>query len=294
MTQKVPLKAWFLLILLSLIWGSSFILIKKGLTGLEPAEVGAVRILSAAVVLLPFALWHFRKVQRKHLPYIVSVGLVGSFFPAFLFAIAQTRLESAITGVLNALTPIFTMLIGWVIYQQKQSPRVLLGVMVGFAGTVVLITAGSGGSITQFNFYALFVVLATVFYALNVNLIKYHLYGLSSMTISSLSLAFVGPLAFVQLMFTDLPVKLAEVEGTVPAFLFIVLLGVLGTAIALLLFNRLVSLTDPVFTSSVTYIIPIISIGWGLLDGEQLLWSHVAGMVAILLGVYIANSLKRK
>lgn len=295
MTQKTPLKAWGLLITLSLIWGSSFILIKKGLVGLEPMEVGSIRILSASLFLLPFALRKFRKIRREHIKYLISVGFVGSFIPAFLFAIAQTRLESSITGVLNALTPIFTILVGLIFYHQKQRPQVFVGVVVGFIGTTALVLAGSGGNMTDFNFYALFVVAATVMYALNTNIIKYHLLDLKALTITSVSLSFVGPLAAIQLLlFTDYPTKLMHVEGTLMATTFILVLGVVGTAIALLIFNRLVSLTDPVFTSSVTYIIPVVAICWGLFDGEVLLLSHVLGIGGILVGVYIANTSRRK
>jgi drug/metabolite transporter (DMT)-like permease len=290
MDQKKPIKAWGLLILLSLIWGSSFILIKKGLNGLTPMEVGSLRIFSAALFLLPFALKNLHKIKRHQVKYLISVGLVGSFFPAFLFAIAQTRLESSITGVLNALTPLFTVLIGTFLYQKTQPARVFIGILVGFVGTAVLITAGSGGDISDFNFYALFVVLATIFYAFNVNIIKSHLQDLRSMTITSISLLIVGPLATIQLFFfTDFPNKIMVVEGTVQATLFIIVLGVVGTALALIIFNKLVNITDPVFTSSVTYIIPIVSVVWGVLDGEVLLTSHGIGIAAILVGVYIAN-----
>ena len=155
--------------------------------------------------------------------------------------------------------------------------------------------AGSGGDISNFNFYAFFVVAATVMYALNTNLIKYHLSDLKAVTITSISLAFVGPIAAIQLLFfTDFSYKLMNVEGTMMATSFILVLGVLGTAIALLIFNRLVSLTDPVFTSSVTYIIPVVAICWGLIDGEVLLATHIIGICGILIGVYIANIARRK
>lgn len=294
MSQTQSLKAWSLLILLSLIWGSSFILIKKGLIGLTPLEVGSIRILSASLVLLPFAINNLRKIKKEQVKYLVSVGFVGSFLPAFLFAVAQTRLESSITGVLNALTPFFTILIGLWVFDQRQSSRVFIGIFIGFIGTVILITAGSGGKISNFNFYAFFVVLATLFYAMNVNITKYHLHGLRSLSITSISLAFVGPIAAIQLFFfTDFPVKIMEVEGTLLATFYILLLGVIGTALALIIFNELVSLTDPVFTSSVTYIIPVVAVAWGLLDGETLLVSHLFGILAVLFGVYITNSMKK-
>lgn len=295
MTQNIPLKAWGLLLTLSLIWGSSFILIKKGLLGLDPMEVGAIRILSASLFMLPFGIRNFKKVRREHIRYLISVGFVGSFIPAFLFAIAQTRLESSITGVLNALTPIFAILIGLIFYGQKQRPQVFIGVLIGFIGTTILVFAGSGGDVSNFNYYALFVVAATVMYALNTNLIKYHLSGLNALTITSISLTIVGPLAAIQLFgFTEFAHKLMNVEGTLLATSFILILGIIGTAIALLIFNRLVSLTDPVFTTSVTYIIPVVAICWGLVDNEVLLLTHVVGIVGILVGVYITNTARKK
>lgn len=295
MNSKVPPKAWGLLLLLALIWGSSFILIKKGLVALTPVEVGSIRIFSASLFLLPVALRNFRKVRKRQVKYLLSVGFVGSFIPAFLFAVAQTRLESSITGVMNALTPLFTILVGILLYRQRQHPRVFLGIFIGFSGSATLIMAGSGGTISGFNFYAFYVILATVFYALNSNIIKYHLHELRSVTITSISLAFVGPLAAVQLLvFTDYTSRLAMTDGILTSTLFIVILGVVGTAIALLIFNQLVSLTDPVFTSSVTYIIPVVAIGWGLVDGEVLMPVHVLGITAILLGVYVTNTSGRR
>lgn len=281
--------AWFLLILLSLIWGSSFILIKKGLLALSSGEVGALRILAASVFLLPVALRSVKKVPKAHVKYLISVGFVGSLLPSFLFAIAQTRVPSAITGVMNAVTPIFTILVGYFIYQQKYSSRVFYGVIIGFVGTVILILTGSDGKITV-NYYILYIMLATVFYALNLNIIKFHLQELKALTITSISLLFVGPIAAVYLFgFTPFVSHLQEGGQVYWSVGAVVLLGVLGTAIALIIFNNIVRLTDPVFTSSVTYFIPIVAVLWGLLDGELLIMMHFVGMLFIVLGVFIAN-----
>ncbi|MDH5608810.1 MAG: DMT family transporter [Cyclobacteriaceae bacterium] len=285
--------AWSLLLALSLIWGSSFILIKKGLVGLSPGEVGALRILAASLFLFPFALAQIKKIRLGEWKYLVSVGLLGSLFPSFLFAIAQTRLSSAVTGILNTLTPLFTLLVAQTAYHHRYGKGVTIGILTGFAGSVVLILAGSGATF-QLNAYAFFVVLATFFYALNLNIIKNHLQRLSSLSITSVSLLVAGPLAAVYLVvFTDYSQKIIVTDGMLPASAYIVLLGVLGTAIALILFNRLVQLTDPVFTSSVTYIIPLIAVLWGLLDGEKLYVIHFVGMAAILVGVFIVNRTSR-
>lgn len=288
--QKTPILAWVLLIVLALIWGSSFILIKRGLVGLSAPEVGSLRILSAALFLLPSALKRFKTIDKKHIPFYISVGLLGSLVPSFLFATAQTQLASAITGVLNALVPIFTILMALFILKQKQEPKVFIGVFVGFIGTAILISAGEGSSFSGFNAYALLVVLATICYATNLNLIKQKLNAVHAVTVTSISMLTVLPVAAIHLFgFTDFVPKLMNVEGVGLATFYICLLGVLGTAIALIIFNKILQMTTPLFASSVTYIIPIVAVIWGVIDGEQLYPLHYAGMIAVGVGVYIAN-----
>ncbi|MEM9856720.1 MAG: DMT family transporter [Bacteroidota bacterium] len=281
--------AWVLLLVLALIWGSSFILIKKGLLIYSALEVGAIRIVAAYLFLVPLAIRSFRNVERKHWPFLFSVGMFGSFLPAFLFAIAQTQIQSSLAGILNALTPLFTMLLGLLLFSQRVTLKVTLGLILGFLGSVVLMFSGNSTSI-EFNAYALLVVLATIFYATNLNLIKYKLPDVSSKAITSLSLFLVGPVALIHLLFnTDFIQTTSDVEGAYSALGALSLLGVLGTAIALILFNELVKITSPIFTSSVTYIIPIVAVIWGLVDGESLFLSHYLGMLLIIFGVYIVN-----
>ncbi|MFT6866890.1 MAG: drug/metabolite transporter (DMT)-like permease [Cyclobacteriaceae bacterium] len=294
MSEKTTVKAWVLLFALSLIWGSSFILIKRGLVGLSPMEVGALRILSAGIVMLPFAIRRFNRIPLASLKYVVIVGLAGSLIPSFLFAFAQTRIPSSLTGVLNAVTPIFTILISVFIYNQKKSPKIFFGIILGFIGTSILMTSGSTSSLSGFNAYALLILAATILYAVNGNVIKFHLSGVSSVTIASVSLVVGGFMSGIYLLvFTEFFTSIWVSNDVVQASGYIVLLGILGTAVALIIFNNLVSLTDPVFTSSVTYIIPVIAILWGIWDGETLNASHFIGIFMILLGVYITNRLSR-
>lgn len=288
--DKNRVLAWVLLVTLALIWGSSFILIKRGLVGLTPYELGSLRIVAASFFLLPSAIKRFKHAEKKLMPFLVSIGLLGSLVPSFLFGVAQTQLESSLTGVLNALTPIFTIIIGLIIYKQKQTPKVFLGILVGFVGTAILITAGKGFSLDSINGYALFVVLATICYGSNLNIIKYHLSHLHALTVTSVSLILVGPLAAIYLFgFTDFVYKVVHVEGTMLATFYVCLLGVLGTAIALIIFNKVLQISDALFASSVTYIIPIVAVVWGVIDGEKLYLMHYFGMLAIGIGVYIAN-----
>ena len=288
--QKTPVLAWILLFILAFIWGSSFILIKKGLLGLSPEEVGSLRIVAASLFLLPSALKRLKYAERGKLIYFLSVGLLGSLVPAFLFAIAQTQLESAITGVLNGLVPIFTILIALIFFGQRQTQKVYLGVIIGFVGTAILITAGDGNSISGLNAYALLVVLATICYASNLNVIKQKLNEVHAVTVTSVSMLLVGPEAIIYLFgFTDFSSRLFEVEGTGLATFYICLLGIMGTAIALIIFNKVLQMTDALFASSVTYIIPVFAVMWGVIDGERLYLLHYVGMIAVGVGVYIAN-----
>lgn len=283
-------RALTLLILLALIWGTSFILMKKGLVVFSAGELGSLRVAAASIFLLPVAVVKLRELKVRHYPMLFASGMMGIFFPAFLFALAQTRLESSVTGIMNSLTPIFTMLVGVLFFQQQFRRQSIIGILLGLLGSVVLILANSGGKIENVNLYALLVILACAFYASNVNYVKYKIADLNALTITSISLMLIGPLALIYLLgFTEFASKMAHNEGAWGAFGFIILLGFMSTSLATILFNKLVKLTSPLYTSSVTYLIPVVAVLWGLFDGEQLFVGHVAGMAAIIGGVYLAN-----
>ncbi|MFZ2906194.1 MAG: DMT family transporter [Cyclobacteriaceae bacterium] len=282
--------ALFLLIILSLIWGTSFILMKRGLVVFSPDEVGALRVTAASLVLLPFAFSNLKALPKEQYWKPFLSGMLGIFIPAFLFATAQTRMESSIAGVMNALTPIFTLIIGIMVFQQKFKPLAAVGFLLSLAGTVVLILSRSGGNMGGVNYFALLVVIACICYGCNVNFLKFQLAGLSSMTITSLALLFIGPLAiFYLFVLTDFTSNLSETPGAWAACGYIVLLGIMSTTVATLLFTRLIKISSPIYASSVTYIIPIVAVVWGVLDGEHLYSGHYIGMVTIIGGVYLAN-----
>ena len=291
MTTKHPAIAWVLFVILSVIWGSSFILIKKGLIYLGPEEVAALRIASASLVLTPFALSRIKQINKKNVTTLILVGFMGSLLPAFFFALAQTKLTSALTGIMNALTPFFTIIISVLFFSEKPDKRVYFGVMLGFLGTLFLISTKENGQFT-FNYYAFFVVAATVLYGINANLIKHYLNLLKSLSIASLSLIMVGPFAIVYLLFlTPFLDHIHEPEVLIASG-YIVILGVFGTALALVLFNKIVQLTNAVFSTSVTYLIPIISVFWGFIDGEKLSLLQLISMLTIMVGIFISNSKK--
>lgn len=284
--------AWGLLLFLSLIWGSSFILIKKGLIAFDAGQVGSLRIIAAAVFLLPFAIQRMKRAKRKHFVVLLTLGFTGSLIPAFLFAMAQTRIDSAIAGVLNAITPFWVIMLGALFFYQKINLRIAIGLFVGFAGTTLLVIAGKEG-LGNVNLYGLFVIAATVCYGLNLNLIKFKLSELDAITITSVSLVMTGPIAILYLLAsTDFMSIIGTGDQVMTSFGAVVLLGVLGTAVALVLFNKLVLIKSPVFASSVTYLIPIVAVAWGIIDGEKIVTGQLMGMGLILAGVFIANRIR--
>ncbi|WP_417690703.1 DMT family transporter [Pseudidiomarina sp.] len=292
-SETPPLKAWLLLGLLALIWGSSFLLIKKGLLGFAPDQLAAIRIASAGFVLLPFILKRFKTVQPHHWLKLICVGLVGSFIPAFLFAFAQTELPSGVTGVLNTFTPLATLIIGIALFKQTALMQQWFGVVIGLIGTLLLVTATANGDF-EFNRYGLLIIAATICYGLNLNLIKHHIPDLGALTITGVSLFLVAPAALIYLLLaTPFTSQVTQVELWFPLSAILVL-GIIGTAMALVIFNTVVKLTDTTFTSSVTYLIPIVALILGILDGEPFFLQQGVGLAAILTGVWIANKRKRQ
>ncbi|GEO03333.1 permease [Adhaeribacter aerolatus] len=278
------------MLFLSLVWGTSFILIKKGLVVFSSDELGSERITIACLSLLPFALKNIKQVPREKWNYVMGSGFFGNLFPAFLFAYAETKLASGLAGVLNSLTALFTLIIGAIFFQQKITGLRLAGILIGIAGTAILIFGGgsrtSGATHAAFGIY---VVIATMMYGLSLNLIKHRLQGIPALTMASMALFTVGPLAFGYLCTTSFFYKLAHVPGAYEALFYIALLAVFSTAIGLVLYNRLIHLTNTLFASSSTYLMPIVALLWGVLDGEQILFVHYLGMLVILAGVLIVN-----
>ncbi|WP_449426610.1 DMT family transporter [Pontibacter beigongshangensis] len=278
--------------MLTFIWGSSFILIKKGLVVFAAGELGALRIVIACLALLPFALANLRKIAPDRWKFLLLSGLLGNLFPAFLFAYAETELASGLAGVLNSLTALFTLLIGAAFFQQRITWLRVVGIVVGIAGTAVLIFSGNGSADLSNAFYGLFIVVATVCYGGSANIIKFRLQGIHPVVMSSMALLTVGPLAAVYLSTTDAFHKLQVTEGAWEALLYIALLAVFSTAIGLILLNKLIHISTPLFASTINYLIPIVALMWGVLDGETIQAWHYLGMVVILAGVFIVNRAK--
>lgn len=290
--EKNQTLAWTLLIILALIWGSSFILIKRGVEVYSASQVGSLRIFAAAVFMFPLAIMHFRKVPREKWKYLVICGILGNLIPSFLFSFAGTKLNSSVSGTLNALTPLFTLLVGSLFFKQAISLGKLTGIVTGFAGCLLLIAINAQGNFNLDNPYAIYPVLATICYGINANLIKKYLSGIKPLYIASLSLCSIGPLAGIYFLGSGIQLTVLQSTAGITAMGYVLLLGILGTAIATVFFNKIIQLAGPLFTSSVTYLIPVIALGWGLLDGETLILYQYFSMAAIIVGVYLVHRSK--
>lgn len=289
-------KRWFqftILMILAFIWGSSFILMKIGLKSFSSDQAAAIRIFLASLVLFPISMKQIKKLQRKDLKSLLIVGFIGSLIPAFLFMQAETRINSSMAGMLNSLTPVFTLIVGFLFHKTIFRWLQVVGLALGLAGAIGLILAADGYHLGTFNTYALFIVLATIFYAISINQIKTHLPHLTGVQVTSLSFLFIGQVALIYLLTTDFAPVLANPEWPVH-LLALAILGILGTALAMLLMNSLIRHSSAVAASSVTYVIPIFAIIWGLLDNEKVTILHLVCMAFILAGVYMINRKVRK
>ena len=291
------------LLLLAFIWGSSFILMKIALfDGVDqpvyPAmDVAALRILFAGLALLPVAIAQISKVPKDKFIWILGVGTFGNLLPAYLFTSAQTELASGITGMLNSLTPLFTVIIAVLLFKTAFSLRQLAGLIVGFIGAIILISDGGNllqvfSSESEISIVACGkVALATMFYGCSVNILKNKLVDVNSTTIAAIALAMVMPVAVIALMGSDVIDIFMNHEHGVKGMSAVVVLAVIGTASALVVFNALIKWTDALTASSVTYVIPVFAAMWGWIDGEELTFMHLIGGVVILLGVALVKGL---
>lgn len=267
---------------------------KKALIVFSSVEVGALRVAIVFFTLTPFVITHFRRIPKKKWSPLIISGFVGYGAPAFLFAYAQTGIDSNLAGLLNALTPLFTLLSGTMFFKVKGTLSKGIGVFIGLVGAMGLI-AVSGGHSFEFNFkFSIYVIIATILYALNVNIIKTYLNDLKAIDITGLAYIFTGLPCVIYLFFTDFYTDITTHENGFQSFMYIVILAVIGTAISLVIFNFLIKMTNALFASSVTYMIPIVAIIWGVVDGELFKPSYLIWISMILIGVYLVNKKKKR
>lgn len=284
---------WIILVALALTWGSSFILMKRGMEVYSSDQVAALRIFIAFLFLSPLL---FKHIKRDHLQYwaaFLGMGLLGNFIPAFLFTKAETGISSSLAGMLNSLTPLFTLLFGVFLFKIKTRWINVAGILLGFTGAIGLLMIGKNEDIGTNFLFGFYVVLATVFYALSVNIIKKHLGEINSVTATVWAMMLIGPLAGIYLFSsTDFVQRFTTHPHALPSLGYISILAIFGTALSVIIFNVLIRNTTALFASSVTYLIPIVAMAWGVLDGEHIVMWHFAWIGLILLGVYLVNKKK--
>jgi len=282
---------WLILLFLSIVWGSSFILIKKGLIAFEPVEMALLRIEITFLALIPiYFLLAKKKMPRSKLGWAAATGLFGSGIPAFMFAFAETKVSSSVAGILNSLTPIFTWTLGIAFFAVAFTRTQFVGVSLGFLGALLIIALEPNFTLSV-DPLTLLVVLATVSYAISGNIVKTHLQNVDPITLSCTAFLFIGIPGLVYTGFTDIAWKISNDPEAILSLGAIAVLALIGTVLANILFFRLIQRTNAVFASSVAYLIPVNAMVWGFIDGESLLWTHFAGMGFILAGIWV---LRRK
>lgn len=278
---------WLYLSLLALIWGSSFILIELGLVALNPFQLGSLRIIFAAIFLLAAGFRHLPKIPRHKWKFVALAGLFGNFVPAYFFAIAETEISSSVTAILNSLTPVNALILGASFFGLAVKRTQTIGVTVGLVGTVLLILSGAIGNPSHNYWFAGFVLIATMCYATNVNLVKKYLSDLSPIAITAGNFAVMLIPALI-ILFCSGSLDFAQPAVQHSVF-FVAILGLFGTGIANVLFYRLIQISSPVFATQVTYLIPVVACIWGIIYGETLTALQLVGAAIILLGVYLAG-----
>jgi drug/metabolite transporter (DMT)-like permease len=286
--MKAQQLKWFFLIVLALIWGSSFILIKKGLLGLSPFQLGSLRIVFCALFLLIIGFKNLTEIPLHKWKYIAITAMFGTFIPAYLFSIAQTEINSSVSSILNSLTPLNTLILGILVFGLDFKRTQIIGVIIGLIGTLLLIFNGAVNNPNQNYWYTILVLIASICYATNVNLIKKYLSDMKPLTITTGNFSVMLIPALIILFFTDF-FSIVSDEKVQQAMFFVAVLGIIGTGIANVLFFKLIQMSSPVFATSVTYLIPVVAFFWGLLDNEMLTPIQFIGAFIILVGVYLSS-----
>lgn len=282
-------KKWYLLAFLGCVWGSSFVLMKLGLKGVNSIQLGSLRILFAAAFLIIVGFKHIAKIPLHKWKYIALTSLFGTFLPVYLFAIALSKIDGSISSILNSLTPLNTLIAGILFFKMDVQRRQIFGVIIGFVGCVLLVLFGDGENTTENYYYALLIVLASIFYGINVNLIKKYLSDLKPLTISTGNFLIMLVPALIVLFFSGF-FEIAHEPKVITSLGFIAVLGIVGTGFSNILFFKLIQISSPVFASSVTYLIPVVAIMLGyFIMNETLSLLQGIGAFVVLLGVYFSS-----
>jgi len=290
-TPKHDHLKWIFLVLLAVLWGTSFILMKRGMEAFSPVQVAGLRILVAFTFMLPVFFYNgMREATAKDLPWFFFIGLIGNTIPPFLFTFAQLGISSAEAGILNALTPLFTLIIGVWFFSFKTSWLKNSGIALGLIGAVMLILLKADGNLNfTFSIYPFFIIAAAVLYGIGANNLKVRLSHIHPLTTTSLLYITTGWMGAIVLFNTGFLHTLQTHPQGYSSFFYVVFLGIFCTAFAMVVFNYLLRRTSVVFASTVTYLMPIVSLFWGIVDGEIITAIHFIGLGIILAGIYLSS-----
>ena len=291
MPYSKPWLPWLILVILAITWGSSFILIKRGLEVFSSGEVGALRIVITWLFLMPFAFLRIKVLNKRLIGLFLIVGTVGSLAPAFLFAAAQKGIDSSLAGILNSLTPLFTLLVGILFFRTRPKWFNITGVIIGLFGAIGLVSVSGSGDFTFNMGFAVLVIIAAFLYAVNVNTVKAYLKDIDPITITAMSFFMVGPIGAIYLLgFTPFVQSFSGNPHALAGIGYIAILSIVGTGLALMLFNKLIQITNAVFASSVTYFIPVVAVIWGIADGEHFRAGFLLWILLVIAGVLLVNT----
>lgn len=282
---------WILLILLSMIWGSSFILIKKSLEHFSPYQVGALRVLIAGIILMPIAISKYKLFPKKHLKWLILAAFTGNFIPMFLFPIAETEVSSSIAGIVNSMMPIFVIIVGALVWKFGTTKRQITGTFISFTGVCLLAFGGDAESGAFKLIPILLLLLATLCYAVSTTTVKSKLMEISSTVLSAFVFTFVLLLpSVIALTFTGFFSTFSFDKDHLTGLMFVSLLSIFGTGLAMMMNYRLLKVSSPLFASTVTLLMPIVAIIWGIIDGEKLTALQFAGAGVIIAGLIFLRS----
>ena len=288
-------RKWTYLFVLAIVWGSSFILIKKGLIGLTPLQLGSLRTVISSLFIFIIGYKSLKTILSHQWKWVIISGFIGTFIPSFLFAFAETEVDSGVVSILNALVPLNATLIGLAVFKIASTKLQVFGVILGFIGASMLIFNSMELNPDQNYLYAGFVVLATVMYGFNVNIIKHYLQNVKPIAIATGNFAAIIIPAFLVLSFSGFfTAHTFENESVFSSIGYVAVLAIFGTVMAKIIFNNLIQISSPVFASSVTYLMPLVALLWGLLDGERFGLDQGFASLLILCGLYLANKKTKK
>ncbi|CAL2090028.1 DMT family transporter [Tenacibaculum sp. 190524A02b] len=280
---------WMYLIVLSLIWGSSFILMKKALVGLTPIQLGAFRVIITAIFLFFIGFKKLKQIKRDQWKWVLISALLGTFFPSFLYAYAISGIDSSIASILNSITPFNALWVGAIFFGIVFKRSQIVGILIGLLGTVILILKGADLNPHQNYWYALLPIASSLGYAFNVNIIKKYLQDLEALAITTGNFVLIVIPALLVLIFSGFFTSFELTEKTELSLVYIFILAIVGTGLAKIMFNKLIQISSPIFSTSVTYLIPIVAVIWGVVDGEKLSLIQLFAALVILFGVYLVN-----